>query len=573
MKVRRISIAMKFAVIVAVLLIITDLVLGIAMYKKASNSLTEQIRSNALNMADCISARLEESGCADVIATLQPGEEDSADYQAVLQELRLFYDHSGCEYVYTERAAGNEAVEFVVDSDPEEPGLIGDEGEYEEAIASALNGTAMTGEPYTDEWGTHITAYSPIHGSGGSVVGVVGTDISMDWLNGQLAGIRNTVILICALAFVICMIVILFLVLTLRRQFVALNNKVVELGNGNGDLTRKLDITSGDEMEVIAGNMNHFIGFIHDVVSHTTQNSNVLTKASNTMNESIADTSQQVTDISSTMQELSAMTHEIGQSLTNISENIGGALGGIEGIEGLAEKNTIESKQIIASAEQIYETALDAREEVRSRTEEMVETLNTKIAESEKVSQITALTDNIIGIAGQTNLLALNASIEAARAGEAGRGFGVVAEEIKSLADTSNETANQIKVIGEEVTTIVRELADESRKMLEYMNGVTDQGYENLLTTSESYRDDIKKLIEMMDSLKDESDRIRRQMDQINVSIKDIDTSIQESNQGITQSAESVSTIAINMSNLSDEAARNLGITESINADMGKFIV
>ncbi|MBR6452214.1 MAG: hypothetical protein IKS87_05875, partial [Lachnospiraceae bacterium] len=134
-------------------------------------------------------------------------------------------------------------------------------------------------------------------------------------------------------------------------------------------------------------------------------------------------------------------------------------------------------------------------------------------------------------------------------------------------------TANQIKVIGEEVTTIVRELADESRKMLEYMNGVTDQGYENLLTTSESYRDDIKKLIEMMDSLKDESDRIRQQMDRINVSIKDIDTSIQESNQGITQSAESVSAIAINMSNLSDEAAKNLGITESINADMGKFIV
>ena len=573
MKVRRISIALKFAVIVAAMLIITDLLLGIVLYNMESSALTEQITTNALNMANCISARLEESGCADAIATIAPGEEDSEAYQAVLAELTVFYEKSGCEYVYTERLSGEGAVEFVVDSDTEDPAAIGDEGEFEDAIASALSGTPATGEPYTDEWGNHITAYSPIHGSSGNIVGVVGTDISMDWLNDRLADIRNTVILVCVIAFAVGMLVILFLVLRLKKQFVTLNDKVVELGNGSGDLTRKLDINSGDEMEEIAGNVNNFISFIHDVVSNTTRNSDVLTQASNVMRNSISDTSDQVTDISSTMQEMSAMTHEISRALEDISANISTTLDSVGGIEKLAEQNTGESEQIIAEAERMYASALEAKDEVKIRSEEMNDTLNKKIEESEKVSRIAVLTDNIIQIAGQTNLLALNASIEAARAGEAGRGFAVVAEEIKSLAENSNEMATQIRDIGEEVTTIVSELAEESRNMLEYMNGVTDKGYGDLLSTSENYRDDIRKLIDMMISFKGESGRIREEMEQINGAIQSIDTSLQESTKGIAQSAEAVSAIAINMSSLSDEAENNLEITESINSDMGKFIV
>ncbi|MCR5398071.1 MAG: hypothetical protein K6E68_00895 [Lachnospiraceae bacterium] len=573
MKVRRLSISFKFAFIVAALFIITDLVLGVVLYNREASALTEQIRTNALNMANCISARLTESGYSDAIATLAPGDETSEEYQAILDELTVFYDNSGCEYVYTERSAGSGAVEFVVDSDPEDPGLIGDEGEFEDAAAAALKGTPTVGEPYSDEWGNHVTAYSPIKGSSGSIVGVVGTDISMDWLSGQLAVLRNTVVFVCALAFTAGMVVIIFLVLNLKKQFIVLNNKVVELGNGNGDLTKKLDITSGDEMEVIANNVNSFIGFIHGVVSNTSRNSSVLKDSSNGMRESITDASQQVSDISSTMEEMSAMTQEIGASLDSISNNIGEALEGVEGIAKLAEKNTGESEHIVTEAEKMYSSALNAREEVKVKSEEMNESLNRKIEESEKVSEIAALTDNIIGIASQTNLLALNASIEAARAGEAGKGFAVVAEEIKSLAENSNEVANQIKVIGEDVTTIVRELAEESKNMLEYMTGITDRGYGDLLTTSENYRDDIRSLIRMMETFKSESGRIRGEMERINGAIKDIDTSIQESNQGIVQSAEAVSVIALNMKNLSEDAVNNLEITENINNDMGRFVV
>ena len=573
MKVRKLSIALKLAVIVAALLIVTDLVLGIVMYNKASASLTEQIGSNALNMANSISARLEKSGYTDALATFKPGDEGTEEYKILQDELTVFFENSGCEYVYTIRAAGNGGYEFVVDSDPEAPASIGDTLEGEDAITAALNGTPSLGEPYADEWGNHLTAYSPIHGSTGNIVGLTGTDISMDWINGQLAGIRSTVIVVCLIVFGAGMLVVVILMLRLRKQFVTLNDKVIELGNGNGDLTRTLDINSGDEMEEIAENVNRFIAFIHDVVSNTTRNSQVLTKASNSMRSSISDTSQQVTDISSTMEEMSAMTQEMSSALVKITGSLDEALESIEGIARISAGNTEESEKIIAEAERIYDFALRSREEVKDKSGRMNESLNHKIEESEKVSKITELTDNIIAIAGQTNLLALNASIEAARAGEAGRGFAVVAEEIKSLADNSNNVANQIKDIGEEVTSIVEELASESKGMLEYMSETTDRGYSELLKTSENYRNDIRSLIDMMLQLRDESEHIREEMEYINEAVRNIDTSVEESAQGITQSAEAVSSIAMNMTSLNDDAANNLEITENINSDMGKFKV
>ena len=220
------------------------------------------------------------------------------------------------------------------------------------------------------------------------------------------------------------------------------------------------------------------------------------------------------------------MTQEMSTALMRITENMGEALKGIEDISRLAAGNSGESQKIIAETERIYDFAASSREEVREKTESMNESLNHKITESEKVSKITELTDNIIAIADQTNLLALNASIEAARAGEAGRGFAVVAEEIKNLAENSNNVATQIKEIGEEVRTIVGELAEESKSMLEYMSETTDRGYGELLKTSENYRNDIKSLIDMMLEFKNESERVRSEMERINEAVKNIDTSI-----------------------------------------------
>lgn len=114
-------------------------------------------------------------------------------------------------------------------------------------------------------------------------------DISTDFMHNQLSSVRNTVIIVCGIAFVLGMIVLVLIMLRLTKSFNALNEKVKDLGNGN--LTKNLNITSGDEMEEIANNMNKFIGYIRDIISSTINNSSVLMKESNSMKEDILNAS------------------------------------------------------------------------------------------------------------------------------------------------------------------------------------------------------------------------------------------------------------------------------------------
>ena len=96
------------------------------------------------------------------------------------------------------------------------------------------------------------------------------------------------------------------------------------------------------------------------------------------------------------------------------------------------------------------------------------ELLEVAIENSRSVEKINSLTSEILSISSQTNLLALNASIEAARAGDAGKGFSVVADEIRVLADNSRDTANNIQHISVAVTQAVEELARDANEMLNF---------------------------------------------------------------------------------------------------------
>ncbi len=572
MKVRRFSITAKLTAMFSVLLIVTYLVMGVIIYNKESDALMKLIMTDAVAHTNCIAASLEKDTDTDAFTTLAAGDEETEAYAQIHSALTLYLENGGSEYVYTIRPSGD-AFEFVVDSDPEEPGLIGDEFESEDAAVAAMAGTAGAGEPYVDEWGTHVSAFSPIHGSSGKVVALAVTDISMVSITEQLKGVKNAIIIICIVAYAVSITVIVILMGILRRQFAALNNKVTDLGNGNGDLTKLLNIRSGDELEVISDNINRFISFIRGIITNTSGNTAELSTAFGEMKKNISGTSEQVTDVSATLEEASASYEKIRESIGEIGNIIDETLKNAEEISDMAENSIRESKGIVKSADEIFREAESSQAEMKGKTDSVRTSLDEKIEAAKGISKINELTDSIIGIAGQTNLLALNASIEAARAGEAGKGFAVVADEIKKLASDSNEMAEQIKLIGNQVVGVVEELAKESGKMLDYMVSSNDEEYSTLLNTAGNYKDDIEKLMKMMTEFAENSEIIRQKLREIDGSVKTIDAAMDEDARGISSGADAVSLIAGSMSDLDEQAEKNLEIAKNIDADMGKFVV
>ncbi|MGN1179642.1 MAG: methyl-accepting chemotaxis protein, partial [Suilimivivens sp.] len=205
------------------------------------------------------------------------------------------------------------------------------------------------------------------------------------------------------------------------------------------------------------------------------------------------------------------------------------------------------------------------------KAQEMAKAVNEKIEKSKAVEQISILTSNIISITSQTNLLSLNASIEAARAGEAGKGFAVVADEIGKLATNSGETAVQIQQVSAGVIEAVNELAKNAEMMLAFMDETAMKGYEKLLETSGSYRNDAGEMNSIMQSFADESAKVKNSIDQIKESISAVNVAVEESVKGITNVTEMAVDLTAGVGDIENEANSNMNIANQLNEEVNKF--
>ena len=220
-----------------------------------------------------------------------------------------------------------------------------------------------------------------------------------------------------------------------------------------GDLTRKIDVLSDDEVGHVARSFNTMLQSLLNIVTEV-----------RSVSAQIFESAQ---SLSATAQEMNATTEEISSTMQNIAK-------GAEGTADMVNKTSSITRDLAASIEEISEKARlaaraskDAGERAR-QAGEMMEGSSQKVAElvsridrstatvegfKDRALRINESVEFITHIAQQTHLLALNATIEAARAGEHGRGFSVVAEEIRKLADSSRRFADQISKLAKEINS------------------------------------------------------------------------------------------------------------------------
>ena len=223
------------------------------------------------------------------------------------------------------------------------------------------------------------------------------------------------------------------------------------LSEGNGDLTKRIEVKSKDEIGQTIGYFNQFVGSIHEIVGDISK-----------ISTQILD---YMTSISTTTEELTRATEIIAAASLELAEGSELQNDDLEKLNYLAEKMKLDINTVSEMAMQTLKSSEKSQISVEIGDKQVIsqsEELNIFVSSIQNASytvddlhqsskEIKAIVELIYSISSQTNLLALNASIEAARAGEAGRGFSVVAEEIRKL---SEETTVSAKKISEIVTSI-----------------------------------------------------------------------------------------------------------------------
>lgn len=311
-----------------------------------------------------------------------------------------------------------------------------------------------------------------------------------------------------------------------------------------GDLTKRIALYGEDEIGSLGNGINAFIERLQNILR-------MVTSSSRQMNGIAGEVSESLEKSNGSMTELTAVTEELAATMTEVSRNVGlineSAASVQEEVEDMA-RSTAEisghSKRMKAHADELENTARTNMEQTGQKVNEILEVLGQAIKESESVTKVNSLTDDILSIARQTNLLSLNASIEAARAGEAGKGFAVVATEISQLAKQSQEAANRIQEINASVTAAVGNLADQSTDLVNYMNESILPDYSSFVSAGAAYRKNASFIEQEMQNFVGKTDRLGENVNEIAASIDSITRAIDEGVDGVNGTASSMQTLA-----------------------------
>ena len=182
----------KIIIMVECILLVSSILFCSVSIYRSRVGIRKAIQQRMLDIANCAAGSVS----GEVMKNFTEDQVGSVAYNNVYDTLTIFRDNVELEYVYCikEDTPGN--FIFIMDTDPVSPASYGDSVEYTEALAQAGRGTASVDEvPYTDQWGSFYSAYSPVFDSTGKVVGIVVADFSSDWFDGQLASQTRSMVL------------------------------------------------------------------------------------------------------------------------------------------------------------------------------------------------------------------------------------------------------------------------------------------------------------------------------------------------------------------------------------------
>jgi methyl-accepting chemotaxis protein len=387
---------------------------------------------------------------------------------------------------------------------------------------------------------------------------------------------------------------------TIVKPILAIGTMLKDISEGEGDLTKRIQITSSDEIGEMAHYFNLTLDKIKDLImiikDQSLSLSNIGSDLSTNMDETAAAMNQisanlqninsqvvnQASGVSSannTMKDMTVSIDELNNQIENQSANITQSSTAIE--EMIANINSV-TQTLVKNVENVKHLA-SASELGRTSLEEVSTDIQGIAKESEGLLEITAVMENI---ASQTNLLSMNAAIEAAHAGESGKGFAVVADEIRKLAEDSGEQSKTIAGVLKKIKTSIDKIMKSTDAVLERFEAI-DSGVklvsrqeEEIRGAMEEQQNGGKQILDVIASLNDITQRVRNSSVQMQAGNKkvindaaNVGSLTAEVSNGVTEISRGADQVNVAVNQVSNLSNANKEHIDTLVSEISKFKV